>query len=186
LIVEIEKSIKALEKGDIILLPTDTIWGICCDATNTKAINNISKLKKRTKEKSFICLVSKIELLEKIIGSISEKILKILTQSKKPTSFIFPNGRNLSKNVFARDGSIAVRFVKNGFCKKLIDKYNKPIIATSANISGEKFPKNYYEIDYKIIEGVDYIVAINKNRELDKASRIVKINSNNKIVEIRK
>ena len=115
MIVEIEKSIKALEKGDIILLPTDTIWGICCDATNTKAINNISKLKKRTKEKSFICLVSKIELLEKIIGSISEKILKILTQSKKPTSFIFPNGRNLSKNVFARDGSIGVRFVKNGF-----------------------------------------------------------------------
>ena len=181
---ELTNSIKHLNKGGLILIPTDTIWGISCDATNSNAIMKIYSLKKRSLNKPFITLVSNSILLENIVGEIPDEIIKLIRNEKIPTTFINKSGKNISNKLFSSDGSVAIRLVKDVFCKKLIEKFGKPIVSTSANINNEITPKNFTQIDEKIINGVNYIVNLKKKSNLENPSRIISI-SDNKIFQIR-
>lgn len=165
-------------------MPTDTIWGISCDATNSKAVMKIYSLKKRSMNKPLISLVSNLVLLENIVGKIPDKIIKLIKNEKKPTTLIYKSGKNISNKVFSSNGSVAIRLVKDIFCKKLIEKFGKPIVSTSANINNVIAPENFMQIDEKIINGVDYIVNLKKKSSLKNPSRIISI-TDNKIFQIR-
>ena len=178
---------KTFSSKDIILYPTDTIYGIGCDATSFDAVEKIFKLKKREKNKSLVVLVSSIEMLLKYV-EVSKNILKIIKTYHRPISIIYKNVKGLSKNIYAKDGTVAIRVIKeNIFCKKLIEEYSKPIASTSANISGKKYPLNFRDIDKKIIEGVDIVYKDDyENIKKDNLpSDIAKI-ENDRIIFIRK
>ena len=165
-------------------MPTDTIWGISCDATNSKAIMNIYSLQKISLNKPFITLVSNLFLLENIVGKIPDKIVELIENEKKPTTLIYKSGKNISNKLFSSNGSIAIRLVKDIFCKKLIEKFGKPIVSTSANINDEITPENFSQIDAKITNGVDYIVDLKKKSNLKNPSRIISI-TDNRVFQIR-
>ena len=184
MIRNIEESVKILMSGGIILYPTDTIWGIGCDATNTNSINKIYEIKKRPKNKPLILLVNDIKMLSKYVKSLSKEIIKIIKTSETPTTIIYPNPKNLPK-ILTQTNTIAIRITNDYFCNEVIKKLNKPIISTSANISNDKNPKNFKQVKKKIKENVDYIVKHKINLNMEKASRIIKINSQNKIELIR-
>ena len=169
---------KQLQKGNIILYPTDTVWGLGCDATNFKAVSNIYQLKKRKESKSLIVLVSSINMLKKYVH-VPKKALDILKKSKNPTTIIYTNPKGFAKNTIAKDNTIAIRIVQDNFCRKLIKRFKKPIVSTSANVSGEATPISFKEISKPILEGVDYIVDLHKNKVNTKSSTILKIEGNN-------
>ena len=154
----------ALQNGETLLYPTDTIWGIGCDATKSEAVEEIYKLKQRTDSKALICLVSDLEMLEQLTGPLNENI-KAMALSIKPTTVIYPSVSGLASNLTAANGSVGIRIVQDEFCKQLIQNFGKPIVSTSANISGNDSPKEYNEIDQPILDGVDYIVAL-KTKEI--------------------
>ena len=184
MIRNIEESVKILMSGGIILYPTDTIWGIGCDATNTNSINKIYEIKKRPKNKPLILLVNDIKMLSKYVKTLSKEIIKIIKTSETPTTIIYPNPKNLPK-ILTQTNTIAIRITNDYFCNEVIKKLNKPIISTSANISNDINPKNFKQVKKKIKENVDYIVKYKINLNMEKASRIIKINSQNKIELIR-
>ena len=171
----VNESLSVLKKGKVLLYPTDTVWGIGCDATDEKAVQKIYQLKSREESKSLIILVDSIEMLQKYVGSISAKILKILEESKKPTTLIYNNPKGLAKNTIASDKTIAIRIVKSGFCHELIRRFDKPIVSTSANTSGKPTPKSFSEISPAILESVDYVVALHQNQTAEKPSTILRI-----------
>jgi L-threonylcarbamoyladenylate synthase len=184
---EIKKSIEVLRKGGTILYPTDTIWGIGCDATNVEAVKKIFEIKKREESKSLIVLVCNEQMLQKYVRDIPEVAWELIEASDKPLTIIYDKTHGIASNVLAQDGSLAVRICKEEFCNKLIYKFGKPIISTSANISGEKNPTNFYEIENEIVEGVDY--AVNYRREeygLSIPSTIIKLSNSGEIRIIRK
>lgn len=170
-----------LEKGKTILYPTDTVWGLGCDATNSHAISRIYQLKNRAESKRLIVLVSSINMLKKHV-TVSKKVLEILKKSDKPTTIIYKNPKGFAKNTIATDNTIAIRIVKDEFCRKLIKRFGKPIISTSANVSGEFTPKSFKEISRPILEGVDYIVNLHQNKVNTKSSTILKVEGNNVLV----
>ena len=182
---EIKKVVSNLKIGKIVLMPTDTIWGITCDATNQFSIERIFKLKKRDKLKSLIYLVPNITSLEKIVGPLSNKIKKIIKNASKPTTIIYKNYQNSIVNMKLKDSTIAIRVVKDRRCKKIISLLGKPIIATSANISGEKNPDNFDEINQKILDGVDFITKMENKNKFNQPSRIISIDENDEILEHR-
>jgi L-threonylcarbamoyladenylate synthase len=137
---DIEKCYKVLRKGGIILYPTDTIWGIGCDATNHKAVQRIYDIKRRKETKSMIILLNDILKLEFYVEKVPAIAFDLINKYDNPLTIIFPNAKNIAKNVIADDGSIAIRIVKDEFCKWLLNLFNKPIVSTSANISGEETP----------------------------------------------
>lgn len=157
-----EKIIEILKSGGTILYPTDTIWGIGCDATNIEAINKIFDIKKREKSKSLIILVESEKRLQDLVD-VPEMAWEIIDLSEKPVTIVYENPRNLPKEILADDGSIGIRLVKDDFCKKLISKLNKPIVSTSANFSGDKSPMKFSDITPEMIDLVDF--AVEENRE---------------------
>lgn len=157
-----EKIIEILKSGGTILYPTDTIWGIGCDATNIEAINKIFDIKKREKSKSMIILVESEKRLQDLVD-VPEMAWEIIDLSEKPVTIVYENPRNLPKEILADDGSIGIRLVKDDFCKKLISKLNKPIVSTSANFSGDKSPMKFSDITPEMIDLVDF--AVEENRE---------------------
>jgi L-threonylcarbamoyladenylate synthase len=183
---DILNSLKTLHAEGIILYPTDTIWGIGCDATNSTAVHKIFELKKRPEKKSMIILVSDEKMIRKYVFNPSEKILALISNAEKPTTAIFKNAINLPSNLINADGSIAIRIVKDEFCRQLIQQLKKPLVSTSANISGEKFPQNFNEISEEIKNSVDYIVQHRRNDLSKKApSSIIKLNEENEIEILR-
>ena len=180
MIDEIFKVIKVLKNGGIILYPTDTIWGIGCDATNEQAVSKIFDIKKRVESKALISLVEDKNHLLKITNKVPEE-----AERKKPTTIIYNNISGLASNLKAQDGSAAVRIVQDNFCQKLIKKFKKPIIATSANITGENSPTKFSEISKEIKKNVDYIVNLRKNEIMSVSSSIIKINKDGSIQNIR-
>ena len=182
---QIKNIISYLNKGNIILYPTDTVYGIGCDATNKKAVNNIYKLKKREESKSLIILVDSFQMLENYVGNVSDTIKAYLSNTVKPTTVIYNNPKNLPNNLIATDNTIAIRIVTSGFVYELIKEFGKPIISTSANISGEKTPLSFNEISNEIKNNVDFIVTLYKQESINKASQIIK-EINGKIEFIRK
>ncbi len=166
-----------LKEEKIILYPTDTVWGIGCDATNEQAVSKIYGIKKRAESKSLIVLVSSLSMLKKYV-SVPKKALEILKTSKNPTTIIYQNPKAFAQNTIATDATIAIRIVQDEFCRKFIKRFGKPIVSTSANISGEPTPKSFIEIDKAILESVDYVVNLHKNKETPKSSRIIRIIGN--------
>jgi len=183
---EVYNSFDIIKKGGIILYPTDTIWGIGCDATNSEAIKRIFALKKRISTKSMIALVNGDRMLYQIFDQIPENAFNIWDLSEKPTTIILDNPKNLAKEIIADDNSIGIRIVKEQFCYNLISMMKKPLVSTSANISNEPTPSVFSQINPDIIAGVDYVVNIHKDRQNSKPSTILKLTLDNKINIIRK
>ena len=178
---EINKALETLENGGTILYPTDTIWGIGCDATNAEAVQKIFKIKKRTESKALISLISNKEQLSKLVN-LKKKYTK---EGRNPTTVIYQNVIGLAKNLLANNSSAAIRIVQDSFCKELIQRFNKPIVSTSANISNERFPKRFSDISKEIINNVDYIVNLRQNEIMDVQSKIVSINNDGTIKRLR-
>lgn len=155
---EINKCIEILKVDGLILYPTDTVWGVGCDATNEEAVKKIYKLKQREDSKSLIVLVANDAMLQKFVVEITDLAWDIIDIAEKPTTIIYPKAKNFAKNLIAKNGSIAIRMVKEGFCNQLIQKFNKPIVSTSANVSNNATPKNFQEIANEIKAGVDFVV----------------------------
>ena len=182
--IEIENALEVLSNGGIILYPSDTIWGIGCDATNDKAVKKIFELKKRAKSKALIILIAEYANMYKLLDQVSPNAYQYMNESK-PTTVIFDNIKNISSHVMAEDGSAAVRLVKDKFCENLILKLGKPLVSTSANLSGEENPKKFSEINMQLKDNVDYIVNLRREEIMDTPSSIIKLYSNGKINKIR-
>lgn len=174
--------IETLIAGDTILYPTDTVWGLGCDATNEEAVKKIYKLKNRTESKSLIILVSSIKMLLDYVENIPEVALNIIKEAKEPTTIIYDSPKNLALNTIASDNTIAIRIPKNEFCIKLINEFGKPIVSTSANISGEPTAKSFADVSTVIKNKVAAIAKINLEKVSNKSSRILKLEGNNIIV----
>ena len=183
---EINNSLKILKQGGIILYPTDTIWGIGCDATNFDAIEKIYKLKQRNESKSLICLVSDLKMLNYYIQNIPKTAYDILKYANKPTTIIYDEPVRVSKNLIANNNTLAIRIVNDGFCNLLIKRLQKPIVSTSANISGQTTPKSFVKIDEQILKGVDYVVNLQHEKNEAKPSSIIKLGNDGSVTIIRK
>jgi len=155
---EIIKTTQYLKKGSIILYPTDTIWGLGCDATNVSAINKIFGIKRRRTSKSLLILLDQAEKLPLYLDHIPEIAWDLIEQATRPTTFIYKDVKNLPKNLIAQDGTIAIRIVRNEFCKRVISLLGKPIVSTSANMSGRPTPISFSQISDDVKNQVDYIV----------------------------
>lgn len=173
---EVNKALEILKNGGLILYPTDTIWGIGCDATNSEAVEKVFKLKGRSDEKSLIILLENDNKLQSYIREVPEIAYDLIEYSENPLTIIYSGAKNLAANAVAKDGSVGIRIVKHDFCEQLLQRFKKPIISTSANISGEATAANFSEISPEIKEGVDYIVDWEQdNMEKKKASTIMKL-----------
>ncbi|MFI1770805.1 L-threonylcarbamoyladenylate synthase [Thalassobellus citreus] len=180
---EIKKALQILKEGGLILYPTDTVWGIGCDATNTEAVKKIYELKQREDNKALICLVTDDRMLKKYVKNIPEAAISIIGISEKPTTIIYDDAQNLASNLMAEDGTIAIRIPDDEFCYQLSRKLNGAIVSTSANISGQPTPKSFKEIAPEVLKGVDYVVNLQREKICNKPSSIIKL-SNNGIVKI--
>jgi len=173
---ELSSALERLKKGQLILYPTDTVWGVGCDATNSDAVAKIYQLKNREESKSLVVLASSLEMLSEYIDEISKKVLEILSTTKKSTTIIYSNPKGLAHNTIAADNTIAIRIPKHKFCVQLIKALGKPIVSTSANISGDATPKSFSEISQPILDGVDYVVNLEREKITQKSSTILKVN----------
>jgi len=178
----VEQALQTLRAGGIILYPTDTIWGIGCDATDEKAIARIYRLKHRDDSKSMIILLADKRDILKYTANPDPSVFDYLQQSPRPTTVIYENALGLPDNLVNADGSIAIRIVKETFCKMLIKRLGRPIVSTSANISGQSAPRNFTDVSQEIIQGVDYAVDYRQDDRTEAvSSRIIKISGDGKI-----
>ena len=183
---EIHNAYEVIKNGGIILYPTDTIWGIGCDATNEEAVEKIYKLKQRAENHSMICLMNGEKMIYNVFKDIPETAWQIMDLSEKPTTIILDKPRNVAKNLVASDNSLGIRIVKEPFCFKLLERMKKPLVSTSANISGQPTPKSFKEINPEILNGVDYIVNLHRDKIAGKPSTIIKLTLDNQVKVIRK
>ena len=182
---DISKCLEVLRKGALILYPTDTVWGIGCDATNEKAVERIYKLKKRSDEKAMIVLVADERDIMQYVAAPDLSLFDHLEKIVKPTTVVYDGALGFADNLVANDGSIAIRICKDDFCRQLIKRFRKPIVSTSANISGMPAPKFFKEISDEIKRGVDHIVQYRQNDETPaQPSALIKWN-NGKIIVLR-
>lgn len=182
----LQKALEVLKSGGIILYPTDTIWGIGCDATKADAVEKVYALKNRVDSKSMIVLLDEEAKLNRFVKDVPGLAWDILEMSEEPLTIIYDDARNLAPNVIAEDGSVGIRVTHDAFCQQLIRKFGRPIVSTSANISGEMAPRNFSEIAEEIKKGVDYVVAY---RQLEtrkaQASKIIKLSNDGRIKILR-
>jgi L-threonylcarbamoyladenylate synthase len=183
---EIERTLEVLKKGGIILYPTDTVWGIGCDATNPQAVERIYKLKQRDDNKAMICLVNSVKMLEQFVDEVPDPAYDVIEYSNKPTTIIYDNPVRVANNLVGSDETLAIRVVKEPFCEKLIYKLRKPLVSTSANISGQPTPNSFAQIAPEILKGVDYVVNLYHSKISDKPSAIIKIGNDRSVKVIRK
>lgn len=184
---EITKALEVLKAGGIILYPTDTIWGIGCDATNSKAVEKIFKLKGRDAGKSVIVLLDNDNKIQSYVNDVPEIAYSLIEYAENPLTIIYSNAKNLASNVVHEDGSIGIRIPNHAFCKKLIERFRKPIVSTSANLSGEKPPENFSAISEEILNGVDYVINLEQSdTSVKKSSTIMKLEPDGRFSFIRK
>ena len=182
----VDETCKILEKGGTILYPTDTIWGLGCDACKENAIAKIYDIKNRAKGKSMLVLVDSIEMVEKYVESVPEIAMQLIEAADRPLTIIYPKARNLPKNLVAEDGSIGIRIVNDDFCRKVIHQLGRPIVSTSANLAGANPPLGYCDVVSEIRKAVDYIVPMRQNElSSNKNSDIVKVDDAGNINVIR-
>jgi L-threonylcarbamoyladenylate synthase len=183
---EIHNAHEVIKNGGIILYPTDTVWGIGCDATNAEAVAKIYKLKQREETKSMICLMNGEKMMYNVFKDIPEVAWQIMDLSEKPTTIILDNPRNVATNLIAEDKTLGIRIVKEPFCFKLMERMKKPLVSTSANISGQPTPIAFKDINPEILKGVDYVVNLHQDKIAGKPSTIIKLTSDSKVKVIRK
>jgi L-threonylcarbamoyladenylate synthase len=160
---DIKNAVEVLKNGGVILYPTDTIWGLGCDATNPEAVGRIYQIKQREDFKSMLILMENPALLERYVDDVPDVAWDLVEISTKPLTVIFPGAKNLATNLIANDGSIGIRFTKEEFTTKLLQRFRRPIVSTSANISGQKSPAFFDEISEEIKSQVDYVVEYRQN-----------------------
>lgn len=182
----LKEALEVLKKGGVILYPTDTVWGLGCDATNPEAVAKIFALKKRDDSKSLVLLASDLDMVARYIREIPPMAIDLVEVNDAPMTIIYPGAQFLAPNTVAEDGSVGIRIPLNDFCVELIRKFRKPIVSTSANISGSPTPKNFSQIEEEIKNGVDYTV----DRRLEegstgKSSQIIKIGLRGEVEIIR-
>lgn len=183
---QIDAAIKVLKEGGIILYPTDTVWGLGCDATNEKAVEKIFKIKQRADSKSLITLASDIDMVCRYVQEVPEIAVSLVEINDKPMTIVYPQAVGLAKNVVAEDGSVGIRVPMSDFCVKLISKFRRPIVSTSANISGETAPKYFEEISEQIKAAVDYVVDPScEDNATHQPSQIIKVGLTSEIQIIR-
>ena len=182
---EIKNSLKILNQKKTFLYPTDTVWGLGCDATSEEAVAKIFEIKQRSESKSLVILVDGFEMLQKYIPKVPKAVLKLLSETTNPTTIIYDNPVGLAKNVVAADNTVAIRIVQHEFCRELIHLFGKPIVSTSANISGNPMPKSFIEIEKSILESVDYVVNLQRAAVNEKSSTILKVNEKGEITVLR-
>ena len=179
--------LEVLKKGGLILYPTDTIWGIGCDATNPEAVKRIYALKKREESQSMLILVENANRIGRHVRSIPEAAIQLIEVNDQPMTIIYPDALNLAENIIAPDGTAGIRITNDEFCQTMFSKFNKPIVSTSANISGEDAPQFFKEISSEIKTGVDYIVQWRQNDQTpNNPSSIIKVGLKGQIEIIRK
>lgn len=183
---DVESCLKALQEGKTILYPTDTIWGIGCDATNEEAVKKIVNIKGNRENKSFIILLYSDFQVESYVNQVPEVAYQLLEYAEKPLTLILSNAKNLAPSAIGADGSIGLRIVKHPFCEQVLQRFRKPIVSTSANFGGEVSPTSFDEIDPKLIEKIDYVAQYGRQfQEKNKASTIIKLEENSRIQIIR-
>ena len=183
---EVEKALEVLRNGGVILYPTDTIWGIGCDATNENAVRRIYEIKNREDSKSMIILVADERDILQHVAAPDLAVFDFMQEQTRPTTIIFEHAVGLPRNLIADDGSVAIRIARDEFCRHLIKRLRKPIVSTSANISGQPSPKNFTEVSEEIQKAVDYVVKWRQDDTTIAApSQIIKWNNDGTRVVIR-
>jgi L-threonylcarbamoyladenylate synthase len=182
---KIEKAVNCLMKGGTILYPTDTIWGIGCDATNEIACQKIAQIKNRPDDKSFILLVDSFRMVEFYVPDFAKVVYELVDLADKPLTIIYPNAQNIAQSVLAKDGSVAIRITKDPICLKIIRQLRKPLVSTSANVSDSEAPMCFEDIKEEVKLGVDFILDERINEQNSKPSQIIKIDLNGNIQIIR-
>ena len=173
---EIENALKVLKDGGVILYPTDTVWGLGCDATNEDAVEKINQIKGRTGDKSFIILLDTDAKVQSYVTEVPDVAYDLIEYAENPLTIIFSGAKNLAKNVINADGSVGIRVVKHEFCKQLIQRFRKPITSTSANLTGAPSPEFFDKISEQIISSADYVVDLDQElRTIQKPSTIMKL-----------
>lgn len=184
---EVEKALAVLKNGGIILYPTDTVWGLGCDATNEAAVAKINAIKGRATDKSFIILLDTDAKLQSYVDEVPDVAYDLIEYAEHPLTLVFPNAKNLAKNVINEDGSVGIRIVKHDFCQQLIQRFRKPITSTSANVSGAATPLFFDEISAEIKEAVTYVVDWEQElKSSKKPSTIMKLAPGGQFSFIRK
>jgi L-threonylcarbamoyladenylate synthase len=184
---EVAKALKVLQDGGIILYPTDTIWGIGCDATNAEAVKKIYDLKQRDETKSMIILLDSDSKLQSYIAEVPDVAYDLIEYAENPLTLVMPGAKNLAANLVNEDGTVGIRVTNHEFCKQLLQRFRKPIVSTSANISGQPSPKNFNGVADEIIEGVDYVVDVDQHDLTEKKpSTIMRIDPSGKFEFIRR
>jgi len=184
---DIKKAVEVMRQGGIILYPTDTIWGIGCDATNEEAVRKVYALKQRDDSKALICLVDSDARMQRYVRHVPDVAWDIIELATKPTTLILDGATGLDTNLMAADGSIAMRVTREPFSRELCYRMQKPIVSTSANISGEPAAQNYRDIDPRILEAVDYICWTRRQEhQPHQPSSIIKLTADGVVTIIRK
>ena len=183
---EVHNAFEVIKNGGIILYPTDTVWGIGCDATNAEAVAKIYALKQREESKSMIVLMNGEKMMYNVFKDIPEVAWQIWDISEKPTTLILDNPRNVAPNIIAEDKTLGVRIIKEPFCFKLMERMKKPLVSTSANISGQPTPIAFKDINPEILKGVDYVVNLYHEKIAGKPSTIIKLSNDSQVKIIRK
>lgn len=186
MIEDIKKACEVLSAGGIILYPTDTIWGIGCDATNEKAVQRVYELKRRSDNKAMLVLLDSDAKLDRYVSDVPDIAWDLIRLADKPLTIIYSNAKNLAPSLLAEDGSVGIRVTNEEFSQKLCERFRRPLVSTSANVSGEPSPANFGEISETIKKGVDYIVGY---RQEDKTpaepSHIIKLGAGGLVRVIR-
>lgn len=184
---EITKAVEILKEGGVLLYPTDTVWGLGCDATNEEAVAKINAIKGRPADKSFIVLLNSENQLPSYATEIPDVAYELIEYAEPPLTIIFSGGKNLAKNVINADGTVGIRVVKHDFCTQVIQRLRKPITSTSANTSGQPTPQFFDEISQEIIDAVDYVVDFEQELRISKKpSTIIKLGPSGQFEFIRK
>jgi len=184
---EVAKALKVIQEGGIILYPTDTIWGIGCDASNTEAVKKIYQLKQRDEAKSMIILLDTENKLESYVREVPSIAYDLIAYAENPLTLVMPGAKNISPALIGEDGTVGIRIAKHDFCQQLIQRLRKPLVSTSANLSGKPSPQNFYQVDQEIIDGVDYVVNLEQHStELKKPSTIMRLQPDGRFEFIRR
>ena len=184
---DIKKAIEVMRQGGVILYPTDTVWGIGCDATNAEAVAKVYALKRRDDSKALICLVDSDNRLQRYVRNVPDVAWQLIEAVEKPTTLILDGAVNLAPNLIAEDGSIGIRVTKEAFSRELCYRFQKAIVSTSANVSGEPAAQNYCDISQEILDGVDYVCQSRRQEHKPHTpSSIIKLAADGEVTIIRK
>jgi len=184
---DIKNAVDVMKKGGVILYPTDTVWGIGCDATNEEAVKRIYEIKHRDDSKAMICLVDSDARLQRYVRNVPNVAWDLLDCADKPLTVILDGAVNLAPNLIAEDGSIAMRITKEEFSRQLCYRLQKPLVSTSANISGQPAAQNYRDIAPELLEAVDYVCfARRQEHKPHTPSSIIKLTASGEVTIIRK